>query len=87
MFASCQKIPSEAKPFTVKEIRSGQFRIYHASILRVMTKWAEELEDKIKDASQKIRHRVHKFKTRKNKLRFCQVEEKEYLYQAAVGEK
>jgi hypothetical protein len=40
MFASCQKIPEEAKSFTAKEIRSGQFRVYHASILRVMTKWA-----------------------------------------------
>jgi hypothetical protein len=85
MFASCQKIPEEAKSFTAKEIRSGQFRVYHASILRVMTKWAEELYSKIEEASDRIRHRVHKFKTKNNKLRFCRVEEKEYLYQAAVS--
>lgn len=41
-----------------------------------MTKWADELYEKIDKASEKIRHRIHKFKTNKNKLKFCQVEEK-----------
>lgn len=42
-FSYNQKIPSEAKLFSEKEIRSGKFKVYHSSILRVMTKWAEEM--------------------------------------------
>ena len=87
LFAIGQKISSEVKTFTEKEIRSGRFRVHHSAILRVMTKWSQELYKKISQASEKIRHRIHKFKTSSMKLRFCQVEEKEYLYQIASEEK
>lgn len=40
-----QKIPAYVKEFTRQEIESKGFRAEHSSVLRVMTKWAENLKD------------------------------------------
>jgi hypothetical protein len=41
----------------------------------------------LEKAGDLIRARIHKFKTNSDGLRFCSVEEKEYLYDEAVREK
>lgn len=75
------------RQFSEKEAREGQFKVYHAAVLRVLTKWSEELYQKLEKAGDLIRARIHKFKTNSEGLRFCSVEEKEFLYQEAVREK
>jgi hypothetical protein len=39
-FAFGQKIPASVKPFGKQEILNKEFRAKHASILRILTKWA-----------------------------------------------
>ena len=43
-FALGQKIPASVKLFSREEIKNKQFMAKHSSILRVLTKWAENLE-------------------------------------------
>jgi hypothetical protein len=74
LFKIGQKIPSEVKQFSEREIKEGQFKVYHASVLRVLTKWSEELYSKLERADELIRSRIHKFKTNSDSLRFCSVE-------------
>lgn len=62
-YAIGQKIPSEVKLFSEKDIKSGHFKIQHSSVLRVITKWTEELRDKFEKADELIRYRIHKFKS------------------------
>jgi len=45
-----------------------QFRAKHSSVLRILTKWAEYLEDIFENAERNIRLRVYPFKDIHNKL-------------------
>jgi hypothetical protein len=44
-YALGPKIPSFVKPFSRQEIASKQFSARHSSMLRILTKWAEYLEE------------------------------------------
>ena len=48
-FVVGQKIPSSILPFSRQEISNKKFESKHASILRILTKWASYLEEKLKD--------------------------------------
>ena len=39
-----QKIPAEVPPFAIEELEGCKFKAYDSSIVRLLTKWAEELE-------------------------------------------
>lgn len=45
-----QKIPIGVPTFSDEDIESSKFKIYDSSILRLLTKWAEELRNKIFNA-------------------------------------
>ncbi len=57
-----QKIPNGTKNFTEEDIKGEFFKIHHSSILRILTKWAEELRNKFENAEEMILKRVYKFK-------------------------
>jgi hypothetical protein len=45
-----QKIPNGTPLFTEEELEGANFKIHDSSILRILTKWAEELRNKLADA-------------------------------------
>jgi len=45
-----------------------QFRAKHSSVLRILTKWAESLEDTFDNAEKAIMMRLYSFKDVHNKL-------------------
>jgi hypothetical protein len=44
-YGIAQKIPNYVKPFSVSDIESNNFHVNNSSVLRIMTKWADYLED------------------------------------------
>jgi predicted secreted Zn-dependent protease len=50
-------------PFSKHEILNKQFSAKHSSVLRVMTKWAQYLEDIFKHAEKHVTQRLYPFKT------------------------
>ena len=44
-YATGQKVPAFVKPFTKNELANKQFTVKHSSILRILTKWAGNLEE------------------------------------------
>ena len=44
-FALGQKIPASVKLFNKQEVENKLFTAKHSSILRILTKWAENLEE------------------------------------------
>lgn len=44
-FAIGQKIPNSVKPFSKKDITDKNFSAKHSAVLRMLTKWAENLEN------------------------------------------
>jgi hypothetical protein len=44
-FALGHKIPVTVKSFSRQELENKQFTAKHSSILRILTKWAESLEE------------------------------------------
>lgn len=38
-----QKLPSTIRPFSKKDIEDKNFSCKHSSVLRILTKWAENL--------------------------------------------
>jgi hemerythrin len=67
-YALGQKIPASVKLFSRHEIANKQFSAQHSSILRILTKWAEYLEEIFKDPEQYIRRRLYPFRNIHNKL-------------------
>ncbi len=81
-----QKINSATKKFTPKDMELGKFKIYNSSILRIMTKWAEELTEKIFKADDLILKRAYKFK--QNNGTFVKLDEDHrYLIYQCANEK
>jgi hypothetical protein len=42
-YAIAQKIPNYVMPFTCNQLKANKFSINSSAILRIMTKWAENL--------------------------------------------
>lgn len=57
-----------------------------SSILRILTKWAEELREKLENAEETLSKRSHKFKTKNGKFVNLEVDLREKLYFAAQEE-
>ena len=81
-----QKIPIGVPLFSDEDIKATKFKINDSSILRLLTKWAEELRNKIVEAEEIIYRRRFKFKDNKGKLVNLEPEMKRSLYQAAIGQ-
>ena len=62
------KIPIGVKTFTDEDIYSTKFKAYDSSILRLLTKWADELRNKITEAEDTIYRRMFKFKNKRGRL-------------------
>ena len=60
-YAIGQKIPNYVKPFDKQELREYNFTAKHSSVLRILTKWSEYLEDIFKNANKYIRSRLYPF--------------------------
>ena len=68
LFAIGQKIPSYVKPFTKNDMREKKLKVKNSAILRILTKWAENLEKIFEDPETFIRNRVYPFNTTSNEL-------------------
>lgn len=62
------KIPPGTPLFTEQEVEGGNFKVHDSSVLRILTKWAEELREKLTNAEETIVKRSHRFKVRSGKL-------------------
>jgi hypothetical protein len=56
-FALAQKIPSYVKSFSKNDLKEDKFFVNSSTVLRVMTKWAENLEDLFKNSEMTIKKR------------------------------
>jgi hypothetical protein len=68
LHAMSPKIPSSVKPFSKHEIDNKQFSARHSSMLRILTKWAEYLEEIFKAPQQYVRRRLYSFRNIHNTL-------------------
>jgi hypothetical protein len=48
-FAIAQKIPAYVKPFNHHDQKDNKFSVNNSAVLRIMTKWAENLEEIFKN--------------------------------------
>jgi len=62
-YAIGQKIPGHIKYFNRQDVENNNFTAKHSSILRILTKWIEYLEDIFQNAEKLVKQRVYKFKT------------------------
>jgi hypothetical protein len=67
-YAFGQKIPAAVRPFSKQEICNKQFTAKHSSILRILTKWADYLEEIFDNPEHFIRRRLYSFTTIRNEL-------------------
>jgi hypothetical protein len=67
-YALGQKIPSSIKTFGKQEIAGKQFSARHSSMLRILTKWAEYLEEIFKIPEQYVKRRLYPFRNIYNQL-------------------
>ena len=63
-----QKIPASVKTFSKQELASKQFSAKHSSILRILTKWAGNLEDIFKNPEHFVKQKNTYFKNIHNQL-------------------
>ena len=70
-----QKIHSKVRPFTRLELDNREFNCQNSSILRVLTKWAEYLEEVFKNPEESIKNRLYSFINIHNEL--CNLSEGE----------
>jgi len=62
------KIPSHVKTFSKLEMREKKLTVQHSSVLRILTKWAGNLEDIFKKPEKHIMMRLEPFKDIHNKI-------------------
>lgn len=86
-FSMGSKIPALVKEFSDLELNSKQFSAKHSSVLRIMTKWAEYLDEFFKSPERNVYQRQFKFKTTDNKLVTIYNREKLVEQLTAEGEK
>lgn len=55
-------------PFTRNQLNGQKFAVASSSILRIMTKWAENLQDIFKKPKLFIQQRLHNYKNVNNDL-------------------
>ena len=80
------KIPIGIKLFSEECIQASRFKVFDSSILRLLTKWAEELRNKIFNAEETISRRMFKFKNERGRLISLEPTMKRHLYSAALKE-
>jgi len=61
-YAMGQKIPVSVKPFSEQEITNKQFSARHSAILRILTKWAECLEEIFENPEKVVTQRLYPFR-------------------------
>lgn len=64
--AVAQKIPAYVKPFSRNDLKENNFFVNNSAVLRIMTKWAEKLEEIFKKSEIIIKQREYYFKNIKN---------------------
>ena len=86
VFQIGHKIPIGVRLFSEEGIGAGKFKVYDSSILRLLTKWTEELRGKINNAEETIYKRLFKFKNDRGRLINLETTMKRHLYTAAIKE-
>ena len=61
-----QKLPASMKPFSRQEMETKEFSAKHSSVLRILTKWAEYLEEIFEQPEQYAKKRLYPFVTVNN---------------------
>ena len=69
-----QKIPSSVKPYNKLQIAAKEFAGKHSSLLRILTKWAEYLENILKKPEAFIQNRNYPLKNIKGETVLLQNE-------------
>ena len=67
-YAIGQKIPSFVKPFSKQEVSNKEFTSSHSSILRILTKWAEYMEDILRSPRTLLESKLYAFKDFENRF-------------------
>lgn len=84
-----QKLDPNTELYTDNEIAEGIFKVKSTAVLRVITKWIEELSSKIKKAKDEILY--NPFRVKMNNDKETQIKlssgEKNDLYQSALSKK
>ena len=62
-YALGQKLPASMKPFNRQEMETKEFSAKHSSVLRILTKWAEYLEEIFEEPEQYVKKRLYPFVT------------------------
>lgn len=62
-FSIGQKIPSGVRPFSQKDMIDKNFTAKNSAVLRILTKWAENLENIIDNPEAFTTNRSYPFKT------------------------
>ena len=65
-FAIGQKIPASVKTFSKYDIKNRNFTAKHSSVLRILTKWAECLEETFQNPEKLIKERLYPFTNLQN---------------------
>jgi hypothetical protein len=79
-------VPPGTEVFSDEDIEGSNFKINDSSVLRILTKWGEELRAKLENAEEAITKRAYKFKMRGDKLVNLDMDLREQLYFAAHSE-
>lgn len=79
-FAIGQKIPSSVKPFSKKDIKDKNFSAKNSTVLRILTKWAENLEGIFDNPENTTLNRIYPFKTLTHELVFPTKDLKQKLF-------
>ncbi len=78
------KLNPNTELFTESEIKAGFFDVKSTAILRILTKWIEELEKKIFHAKEYIQKRSFRFKNSEKSFSKLNASQKNDLYLEAT---
>ena len=79
-FAMGQKIPGSVKPFSKKDLTDKNFSAKSSAVLRMLTKWAENLENIFDNPEAYTTNRIYPFKTLNNEIIYPKKELKDILF-------
>jgi len=71
-----QKIPSGVRIFCKKDLENKNFKAKHSAILRILTKWAKNLEDIFDNPEAYTTNRIYPYKELNHKTIYLNFEMK-----------
>jgi hypothetical protein len=80
-----QKLPSGLEPFGKNDLKDRNFTAKHSSVLRVITKWAENLEAVFENAEKFVLNRNYPFTTLAGRSVYPTTERKNQIFNQIVA--